>query len=204
MVVGSGGVVALVLGAWSVLWAIRSVPGRPVRSWYPAAAAFGLAMFAFAMLTAQSEAAIGLVAWARADAAERADVVAEALGNTVRPLVAFGIALVATITAAAATARVSPPTEPARPVHALERAALAAAASLAVIDLGVWVALRSALSAGTGGEESLGSVIPRIQVLTVVGAVAAIGTIAIAAGLGGLRILRDPGRAGPAAAPAPG
>ena len=187
MLVGSGGVIALVVGAWAVLWALVRSPGRAPA---PVVAAFLAAILGFAMLTAQSEIGLGLVEWQRVAADERAAVAADTLSAAWRPLaaavlagLAFGLALLASRTPGAPTGERSP--------HRAERIAVGAMAGLALLDLGVWIALRSLFTTAVSGREGWNVSVPRIGALTAVGALAAVALLGLAA-LVGLRRWRRP------------
>src|SRR6476619_1000866 len=93
MLFGPGGIVALVLGGWSVLWALWSVPGRPWPRWAPTAILFAGSMLGFALITACSETALGLVEWFRSDPEAREAALAEAVGLPCRPMIAAAIGM---------------------------------------------------------------------------------------------------------------
>jgi hypothetical protein len=192
MLVGSGGVVALVLGAWSVMWAVRATPGRELREWYPIAAAFVGAMFAFALLTAQSEVVTGLIGYFRAEPEERPDEAAAALSYSVRPLFAAVLGTVALVVAVLASrGKVSPTPRPARWPAAVAVGAMGLATAAGMLDL---VLMRRGLDRITSGEEPLTAVLPRLHVQATLGALFAIGTLGIAAWIGvreALRVRRE-------------
>lgn len=189
MLVGSGGVVALVVGAWSVLWAIRGVPGLGWRTWYPVVVAFVAAIWGFAMLTAQSEIGLGILQWARYAADDRPGVVVETLSVTWRPLYAAGIAIVAFGIAIVASRRPISPLDERTP-HWIERVAVVAMVGFAVLDTVVWVALQRAFEAATGSRELWLASGPRIQGLTFVGATASFLLLGLAGVVGAVRQLR--------------
>jgi hypothetical protein len=189
MLIGSGGVVALVVGAWAALWAVRRVPGRSWRTWYPTVVAFLAGIFAFAMLTGQSQVGMGLGQWARASAAERPEVVAITLFDTWRPLLA---GLVAILPLAVAILAVRTPVSPfdERPPHWLERLAVAGMIGLMLFDGAVWLVLRRAFVTATAGREMYLVAASRIQFFTLLGAVATVALMLLAVSLGLWREIR--------------
>jgi hypothetical protein len=189
MLVGPGGVVALVVGAWSVMWAVRRVPGRSGWVIYPAIAAFVAVILGFAMLTAQSEVMLGLVQWHRSDAEERPAVVAETLSVTWRPLFAAAISVTALAVAVVLSRQQPARVDEQRP-HLAERVAVAVMVGLALVDFGVWIAMRRAFVRLTDGGEMLLVAVPRGQLLTLIGATTSLLLIGVAVGVGVWRVWR--------------
>lgn len=189
MLVGSGGVIALVVGAWAVLWALVRSPGPTWRTRYPVVAAFLAAMLGFAMLTAQSEIGLGLIDWARGAPEDRAAVVADTLSTAWRPLAAVVLGALAFGATLFATRKPSSPFDD-HPPHLVEKLAVGVMAGLALLDIGLWLALRSLFATAVAGREGWLASVPQIQLLTAVGALAAVGLVALAAFVGGWRTLR--------------
>jgi hypothetical protein len=191
MLVGSGGVVALVLGAWAVLWAVAAVPGASWRSWYPVVMAFGGAMLAFAMLTAQSELVLGLADWAQASRKSRDEVATALVSTAWRPLWAVGMALGATVLAAVLAGRSVPVSEVLRRPHWLERLISLGIVLLAVYEGTVWVALLRAFERAVSGEETLPLAAPKLQFLTLLGTAGCMGLLGMAGIIGLVRMIRS-------------
>jgi hypothetical protein len=188
MLVGSGGVVALVLGAWAVLWALVSVPGTSWHRTWPVIAAFCTAILAFAMLTAQAEIGLGLVQWAKSAPDGRAAVASDTLSTTWRPLAA---AIVADLSFALAIlgSRTREPARDEPPAHRLERVAGAAMIGLALLDVIVWVSLQRAFSTAVSGDAPFLSGVPPIRWLSILGVVASLGILVLASAVGLRRAL---------------
>jgi hypothetical protein len=183
MLVGSGGVVALVLGAWSVLWIVRICPERGPGEWWPTAAAFVAAMFAFALLSGQTEVVEGSVDWSQAAPTERADVAALAMSYSLRPLLGAILGTLSLVIAALVASRQpAPPTrpEPLRPGRGSVAAliGLAVLTAFGLLDLAL---MRHAFERVAAGDEALVQMVPRLQLETTLGAIAGLVTLFVAA-----------------------
>jgi hypothetical protein len=191
MLVGSGGVVALVLGAWAVLWAVAAVPGSSWRSWYPVILAFGGAMLAFAMLTAQSELVLGLADWAQASRKDRDELAASLISAAWRPLWAVVAALGATVLAAVLASRNTPATDIERRPHWLERLLGLGIVLLALYEAFVWGALLRAFERASSGQEALPIAAPKLQFLTLLGTMGCVGLVGLASLIALVRMIRS-------------
>lgn len=188
MLVGSGGVVALVLGAWSVLWAVVGVQDRHWRSYYPVLAAFFALFVAFSMLTAQSEIVLGLVDYVRADRDDRAEVSAYALSLSMRPLFAAFISTCALSIAVALSSRGGvPPILPEIP-RMSERILAWSVPVLSIGELCVWGALRYVFSEAVAGSEPLAAAATTLESLALIGALLSFLLIAAASGIAAVRV----------------
>lgn len=183
MLIGSGGVVALVVGAWAVLWALVSVPGTTWRDNWTVIAAFCAAILGFAMLTAQAEIGLGLVQWAKSAPGARGAVATDTLSTTWRPLAA---ALVADTSFAIAifASRTREPSREVRAPHRLERFAGVAMGGLALVDVIVWVSMQRAFGTAVSGDAPFLDGVPAIRWLSLLGASASIGLLVLSGAVG--------------------
>jgi hypothetical protein len=192
MLVGPGGVIALVIGAWAGMWAVRAVPGRRFAVWYPALVAFVGAMLAFALLTAEAEAAIQLARWAQTPPAEQSTQ--EALSMMARPLVGAAVGLLLLLSGIAIAWSDTEPVGVHVELgpHMFERGAVVAIVLLLAVDVWMWVSLRQILGEVTRGQEDVMVAAAAMRWRIGVGAATSIAVLALAAGVGLLRQSRRP------------
>ena len=149
MLLGSGGVIALVIGFWAALWAARNTPGRDWRQWYPEAAALLGGAWGASILSAHTVLARGVVTWARAPEAAQATVLEIALSQSARPFLGAVVATVLVATTIVAAGR-NAPSRPARPnAPSLDRGLSIAIAVITVVGCIGWVALRGLVQSAT-------------------------------------------------------
>lgn len=171
---------ALVLGGWSVLWAVRRAPGQPWSALVPVLGAFAAAMFAFALLSAHAEAVLALLRWIRADDPER-DLLRGTLSSVAwRPLVAAALAI-AVMVASTGWARGRPGgVAPARPLSWLEGAVLVAIVLCAAAGVTTLALLDAVLNQSTAGPAAALAHLTRIQNLARFGTLFAVAELAFA------------------------
>lgn len=194
MLVGPGGVIALVIGAWAAMWAVRAVPGRPLAVWYPAMVAFVGGMLAFALLTAEAEAALQLARWAEAPRREQPELAREALSMVARPLVGAALGLLVFLggLAIAWSEREPVGTHVELRPHRFEQVAVVLIVLLLIVDTWLWVSLRQHLAAATSGRENLTAAALAMRWRIAVGTAASLGVLALASAVGLLRQSRRP------------
>lgn len=191
MLVGSGGVIALVLGAWAVLWALAAVPGAHWRSFYPALAAFVAAIFAAAMVSAQSEIVLGTIDWARAAPDERKELVTYTMSLSWRPLAGAAVALAVAAAVVAVVARLEGATDaPNAPRHWSEHLLAWSVPPLMVADGIVWIALRQAFDRAVSAKESLPAAASQMELLSLIGTVDSGLLVFVAVLIGIIRMFR--------------
>jgi hypothetical protein len=174
---------AIVIGAWAVLWAIRIAPGRSWGALLPGLVAFTALLVAFPLLTAASEGVLGFAIAAHAEPAARDGLRAETLGVVIRPLAATVFALGALIVATLLSRlRAEPRANDVglRPLDVLAALVVLAATAVGLVDL---LLLRGTLGRSAGGA----ALLPRAETLAWVATACAAVLIGVAAGLGIVR-----------------
>ncbi|HHO51102.1 MAG TPA: hypothetical protein ENK18_09595 [Deltaproteobacteria bacterium] len=185
MLLGSGGVIALVIGAWGVLWAIRTTPGRHPRTWYPQLVALaGLALGA-ALLSSHTTLALGIASWSEASPSARASAEALALSRSLRPLLGMLLALGAmgaaiTLSSSLPSDVPSPPRSPGR-AGAILSGGVGLVGGLGGLTYGL---LRATASAAMESPQAAGDLAPRLQGIVTAGIGASVLLSLLAAGLG--------------------
>jgi hypothetical protein len=188
MLFGPGGIAALVLGGWSVIWALWVVPGRPWPRWAPVAVMFVGAMIGVALLTACAETALGLVEWLRAAPGRRPDVLAETVALPCRPILGTGLGVTALGVALAVATREAPPADAPADPDAFSVGVAVVVACLSATGLLALLLLRTWIGAADAGVEQALAALPRVRFATGVGLVTAYGALSAAAA-GALRQL---------------
>lgn len=184
MLLGSGGVIALVVGAWGVLWAIRATPGRPPAAWAPQLVALaGLAAGA-ALLSAHTTLALGVQAFDQAQPSAQATAAAVALSRSLRPLIGALLGLCAIGATIAATRSLQPPApQPPAPSRAQQ---LLSGAVVVACGLGgvTYALLRATAASAMADPAATASAAARLGALTAagVGASALVGILALILG----------------------
>lgn len=184
MLVGPGGVLAAVVGAWGVLWAIRVAPGRSCGALLPGLVAFTALLVAFPLLTAAGEGVLGFAIAAHAEPAERDALRAETLGLVIRPLAAtvfmLGMFVVATLLS---RLRAEPRKDDVgfRPLDVVAAVTVLIVSAVGLVDL---LLLRGTLGRATASGVAL---LPRAELLAWVGTGCAAVLLGVAAGLGLVR-----------------
>ena len=186
MLFGPGGIAALVLGGWAVLWALWAVPGRPWPRWAPTAVMFVGAMLGFAMLTACAETVLGLVEWFRTEPELREAVLAETLGIPLRPIAAAALGIVALAVALLVATREPPPRDAVAEPDAISVGVAVVIACLSATGFLALLTLRWSIGAAELGLEDALAAMPTIRVATGIGIATACGDL-LAAGIGALR-----------------
>ncbi len=193
MLVGSGGVVALVIGAWSVIWALRTLPSRTGRGWWPIACAFVAAMLGMSLIAAFEEPLLGFTGVIRGGHEERLAALEEVRSLWFRPLLAAVIGALALGAALFAGARLDkePSARPMPEPDLAEKAGVALAGALAAAGLATL-----ALFASTVGsvEPTIASVIDhaaQLQLLTRIGVALGSALVFLAALIGAWRVRRS-------------
>ncbi|MCA9494497.1 MAG: hypothetical protein KC621_31435 [Myxococcales bacterium] len=175
MLVGSGGVVALVLGAWSVIWALRVLPRTTARGWWPLAVGWIAAMLGFGLISSFEETLLGLFDVLHADPGERVAALDSVRGWWMRPLAASLIGSL--LLGAGVVIGGSPSVEPVDPENVREplpadRVEQALAAVAALVALGA-LALLATFAQELGSLEatltSLVSHAPTLESTTQIG-----------------------------------
>ncbi len=179
MLVGPGGVFAIVVGAWGVLWAIRIAPGRSCGALLPGLVAFTALLVALPLLTAASEGVLGFAIAAHAEPGARDGLRVETLGVVIRPLAATVFALGAFIVATLLSRLRSEPRANDVGFRAFDLLAafvVLAATAVGVLDL---LLLRGTLARVGSGV----ALLQRAEMLAWVAAGCAAVLLAVAAGL---------------------
>lgn len=179
---------ALLIGAWAAMWAVRAGHARASGAASTPVAAFLAAMLAVAMLTAQAEAPLGVSRWVGAAPAERAAVAAEALSIVVRPLIAAGVGALLLVAGLGIGANLGQhpapaPTAPGRWSTWLDRGVVGAIVAAGLVDLWLWFVLRRGLAAVTAGTERFSAGLPRMQLQVALGAATNAVLLALALGV---------------------
>jgi len=174
---------AVVVGAWGVLWAIRFAPGRSCGALFPGLVAFSALLVAFPLLTAASEGVLGFAIAGHAEPAARDALRAETLGVVIRPLAATVFALGAFVVATLLSRlRAAPRADDVgfRPLDLLAAFVVLVATTVGLVDL--------LLLRGTLGRAASGAALwSRVEMLAWVAAGCAAVLIGVAAGLAILR-----------------
>jgi hypothetical protein len=183
MVLGSGGVVAGVVGAWAVLWALRRVPERPWQVWAPTAAVFAVLLIVLPAWSVFTTAALGVAEWTadRTDMAPLLDLqrtVLRPLRGSALGLAAGGIALLVARRRAPATSTAD--------LHSAETLGLGLLGSLSVAVLAVTVQVARGVSSLATDPSAAGGVLSASRLGLLLAAV----TLAAAMALGLFTALR--------------
>ncbi|MCB9684922.1 MAG: hypothetical protein H6738_15610 [Alphaproteobacteria bacterium] len=197
MLVGSGGVVALVLGAWSMVWALRVLPRTTSRGWWPLAVAWVAAMLGFALMSSFEETLLGLFDVLHAVPDERVSALDAVRGWWLRPLAGatiaslmFGCAVVVAGTPSVEPVDADHVREP-LPADRLELALVAVAVLLALGALTVLAMFAQELGTLEATLSSLVNHGPSLESTTQVGIVVSSALILVATSLAGWRGFRS-------------
>lgn len=196
MLVGSGGVVALVLGAWSTIWALRILPRTSSRGWWPVAVAWITTMVGFALISSFEETLLGLFDVVHADPEERVATLDAVRGWWLRPLgaAAIGALLLAggVVLGGSTSAEPVDPDRIREPLAAdrIEMASVAVAALLLVVDLGLLAVFAQELGTLEATLVSLMSHAPSLEATTRYGIVTSSVLVGVGTSIGAWRGLR--------------